>query len=520
MKTNVFKYIFFLIVIFLVGLAIYLLYIDGKKQVYAIENNEKELTFAEELNIGISNFDTINPILSNNRDIQYIGKLIFEPLIDISKDFKIENKLAKEFSKINDKAYIVKLRDDVLWQDGEKFTADDVVFTINGIKNNNINSIYKDNVKDINSLQKIDEYTIKITLNQEVDFFEYMMCIPILAKHSYNANTLNSNNNIPIGTGEFKISKIENDNILLEKSNIDNESKITKINLILKQSAKDLYTALTKGEIDFMVTDNIQYEEYIGSIGYNIVQYQNRGFDYLVLNTQSSLLKNKEVRKAINYAIDKNKLNYAIYGNKYSICDFPLDYGNYLYNSETKNEYDESKAKSILIEDGWVLKNNTWRKNYKKLSLKLLVNKENENRVKVAENIKEQLEKVGFVININKVDEINMNYYIKNKNYDIILSGNLVSNSPNLKTYLAESNLSNFKNDEINNILNEIKNIDDEEMLKEKYQKINEIYKEEVPFISLYFNNIFVLASKSLKGDLSGNWYNIYYNIGNWYKIK
>ena len=51
---------------------------------------------AREINIGIVGFDTINPILSNNRDIQYIDKLVFEPLVDITKDFKVETKLAKE----------------------------------------------------------------------------------------------------------------------------------------------------------------------------------------------------------------------------------------------------------------------------------------------------------------------------------------------------------------------------------------------------------------------------------------
>ena len=47
-----------------------------------------------------------------------------------------------------------------------------------------------------------------------------------------------------------------------------------------------------------------------------------------------------------------------------------------------------------------------------------------------------------------------------------------------------------------------------------------EIYKEEMPFISLYSNSLFVLSNTSLKGDLSYNWYNLFYNIENWYKIE
>ena len=67
-----------------------------------------------------------NPILNHNRDMQYVFKLVYLPLLDITKNFKIENKLAKEFSKINSKTYIVKLREDVYWQDKTKFNAQDV----------------------------------------------------------------------------------------------------------------------------------------------------------------------------------------------------------------------------------------------------------------------------------------------------------------------------------------------------------------------------------------------------------
>lgn len=521
MKEKTFRYIFFVIVIFLIGLAIYLLYKDGKNEIDNIQNNELEINMVRELNIGISGYDTINPILSNNRDIQYIDKLIFEPLVDITNDFKIENRLAKEFSKINNTTYIIKLREDVFWHDDERFKAEDVIFTVNNLKNNNINSIYKGNVKDIQSINKIDDYTIKIILDKEVEFFEYMMCIPIIASHAYDSNTLQAKNNIPIGTGKFKIAKIENSGIIIEKSHYENESKIKSINLIFKDTPKDLYSALTKNEIDFMITDNIGYEEYIGSLGYNIKPIVGREFDYLVLNNESLILSQKEIRKAISYAIDVNEINYNIYNNKYNVCKYPLDYGSYLYNQENKKEYDINKAKSMLVENGWVFRNNIWQKGSKKLNLKLLVKEDNEKRIAVAENIKEQLSKIGININIIKSSNKQFNSYIKYKNYDMILTGNIISNSPNLETYFSDDNLSNFHNQEANIILNNIKSINNqEEALKEEYSKLNKIYKEETPFISLYFDTIFILASKNLKGNLEGNWYNIYYNIDNWYKVE
>ncbi len=521
MKANIFKYIFFMLVILLIGLAIYVLYIDDRKEITIAKNKELDIEMIKEINIGISGYDTINPLLSISRDVQYIDKIIFEPLLEITQDFKIKNCLAKEFSKINSNTYIVKLRDDKYWHDGEKFTAEDVIFTINNLKNSKVESIYKENVADIEKIEKVDDYTIRIILNKEVDFFEYMMCLPILASHAYDSNTLKSKTDIPIGTGTYKIKEIREEKIIIEKYNYADSSKIEKINLILKSLPKDLYVAFINKEIDFMITDNIKYEEYIGSIGYNIKNVNNREFDYLILNNSKGILTQKEIRQVVKYSIDKNKINYNIFYNKYKISDFPLGYDNYLYNYDNEIKFDINKAKNILIEKGWKLQNNVWIKNNKKLEFNLLVSKENKNRVIVAENIKEQLGEAGIIINIIKANDYQFNNYIKTNNYDIILTGNIISNNPNLETYFGDNNLSKFYNEEILNILNEIKNIEDQEdELKKKYNRIKEIYDEEVPFISLYFNSLFILSNKTLKGNLEGNWYNVYYNIDTWYKIK
>ena len=65
----------------------------------------------KEFNIGICNFDTINPILTKNLEIQHITKLIYEPLINITEDFNVEPCIAEEWSKIDELTYIIKLNE-------------------------------------------------------------------------------------------------------------------------------------------------------------------------------------------------------------------------------------------------------------------------------------------------------------------------------------------------------------------------------------------------------------------------
>lgn len=406
MKTNLFKIIFFSILIILVVLSVYIMYFESKDVKTKTNENPVNLNINKNVIMGITNFDTINPLLSHNRDIQYIDKLIFDSLLDITYDFKIENSLAKEFSKINSLTYIAKLKEDVYWHDGTKFNADDVTFTINNLKKESINSIYKENVKYIEEVQKIDEYTIKIILNKEIPFFEYMMCFPIVSKNSYNENTLEAKTKYPIGTGEYRISYINENEIELENNK-------QKIKIIVKDSIRSLYNAFNKNEIDLMITDNLEYEEYLGTMGYNTNMCSNRYLLYLVLNNNNKFLKEKWVRQAIGYAIDKNAINYIVFKNKYNVANFPLEYGSYLFSKED-NSYDINKAKSLLI-------NNSLKKQDDKLRFSLVINNTNKKEVLVAEEIKKELEEIGIIIVIEKVDDSSYNNYIKNKNYDMIL---------------------------------------------------------------------------------------------------
>ena len=99
----------------------------------------------------------------------------------------------------------------------------------------------------------------------------------------------------------------------------------------------------------------------------------------------------------------------------------------------------------------------------------------------------------------------------------ILCSINL-SLSPDLTTFFGENNLANYANEEVTSIMSEIKNITDEEKLKEKYQRLSNIYKTEMPYLSLYNNRYTVAYNTELSGNIQPNWYYQFYNIRSWHK--
>ena len=98
----------------------------------------------------------------------------------------------------------------------------------------------------------------------------------------------------------------------------------------------------------------------------------------------------------------------------------------------------------------------------------------------------------------------------------MVLIDNTYSFSPTLASYFNEDNLSSYNNVIIEKLLKKIENSSEEET-KKSIQDIKEIYDNEVPFISLFYDTNTLVYSKNLKGEITPNSYNIFYNIENWY---
>lgn len=411
-------------------------------------------------------------------------------------------------------------------QVGQRFTAEDVRFTIDRLKDTS--SIYSYNVSHVISVEVVDDYTIRINLDSEVPFFEYNLTFPILSKDFYEgqdfANT--EKNSAPASTGMYKISDVQGSYITLEKNtswwNKDVKLSIEKITVNLYSSIGELYNSFKIGNLDLISTTNDNLKEYIGTIGYSEKESKGREHTFLALNTQKYFLSKVEVRRAISYSIDKDNIVSSIFNGNRLTSAFPLDYGNFLCQGVVSSGYNLDQGKQVLVDAGWTYQNKYWQitenRKTQKLVLNLLVKANDSAKVAVANNIKSQLENQGIRVNIVQASDEEYTNRINSRNYDIALCSINLSVSPDLTTFFGEGNLANYSNEEVTNIMNEVKNTTDENVLKEKYQRLIDIYKTDVPYISLYNNKYRTVYSQELVGDVTPTWFYQYYGIENWYK--
>ena len=461
MKLKYFKNIFIVTIILLILAGIYIIYIKRGPAKNNLETQGKETNVIKEFSIGVTDFDTINPILSKNLEIQYLNKLIYEPLVNITRDFNVEPSIAEEWSKIDDVTYIIKLDEGKTWENGRRVQVEDVENTIEVIKKEN--TIYKENIQKIRQIEKINETTLKIYLREPVNFFEYFLCFPIIDINTYNTE-------IPMGTGKYKYTNITENQITIESS--DN-----KIIVKLFKNSTELYNNFTRENVDIIITKNPNYENYIGNIGFEETIIPGRTFYYILLENISDV----NMRKWLDMATNKEKLIYNLYNKKYIPANTPLAYGSYLNLS---NEKQQEKDQELFTQ--------------KKMNLTISV--KNEDKI-IAEKMQEQLKEYEINLRIQTY---------QNSKADLILKKQTTTIIPDISQYFSEEKMKKQ--------IKQANDIENKQILKQKYQQILNEYKEQMPFISLFFDSYIILHNNKLKGDFSGNWYNIFYNVDGWYK--
>ena len=334
------------------------------------------------------------------------GEHVHEPLIQstlvrTTKDLKIENDLATEYSCSEDKlTWTVKIRDDVKFTDGEPLTAQDVAFTYNTCRD-------ESTVNDFTMLKEavaVDDTTVEFHMNEPYSIWPYTMAIVgIVPEHAYS-ETYGQN---PIGSGRYIMKQWDKGQQVIFEANPDyygEEPKIKKLTVLFMEEDAALAAAMA-GQADVAHTAASYSDQEIE--GYNLMRVDtvdNRGFNLPATEPEekdgivygNSLTSDVNVRRAINLAIDREEMIDNVlngYGTvAYSVCDkMPW------YNDEAVTEYDLDAAKALMDEAGWTEgKDGIREKDGEKAELTLMFSNGDSVRQALAEDTANQLRELGI----------------------------------------------------------------------------------------------------------------------------
>ena len=486
------------------------------------------------LKLAVTRFSTLNPLYNKNYTLFQIHHLIYEGLVTFDENMEIKPLLATDWRKSEDGQSIqFTLRNDVKWHDDTPLTAEDIIFTINLIKDNTYGtSVFQDSLKYISDVRIVENNIINITFSQPYSNALEIMTFPILPKHVFqgeNMNKLQSSNFPLIGTGPFKLEKYDNmRNIKLSRN--DNYwgkvPYITDVDIMIVPDVKTQLSVFEIGDIDLAQPTAIDWAKYTEKKNVNVYEYISHNYEFLGFNFKRPLLNDKNIRKAIAYGIDRHKLINNIYLGHATTVDVPIHPLESIYDvSQLTYGHNIDKAIELLNNSGYTLNNEQklmLNENLQPLKFSLLINDDNLLREKVAFFIKEELENIGIEIEIEMVEWEEYNSRINTGNFDIVLGGWNLSYVTDLSFAFHSSNIegSNFisyNNEKMDDLLHRAINAPNDITKESVYSQLQKHIVEELPYMSLFFKNASIVVRDKVKGEFKPSNYNLFYGIEDWF---
>lgn len=452
--------------------------------------------------------ETVNVITTSDRYGLTTVKMIYSPLYMNNAD-GINWFLATEYSVSDDNlTYTFKLRDDVTWSDGEKFTADDVVFTYEEMeKEENLGWAYPQLVypEGTVKIEKVDDYTVSFTFPFATPTaIEMLSQVFIMPEHIYKDvqdfehNEYNMNS---IGTGPYQLVEYQTGSYLKFEANesyFKGTPAIKNVVFRIIENSDTAILALQNGEVDaYQATPQEVSKLDLDASNLQTFSYSEGRVGYLMFNCNK--VTDENVRKALLYALDKKPMNDAAFGSEeFYLTPYtflPLNSQFYSDNVE-KYEQDIEKSKQMLEDAG-----------VSGLKLKLGYISSDNVQSTQALFIQEQLAEVGVTVELAGGDGTAVSNAMKDPNneYDMYLGGYIMGIDPDTFASLFEAdaayNYMYYKGyDKINELFAQGRAEMDESKRKEIYADLQAEIQNTGAFYPIISNNKILVINKRIQG--------------------
>lgn len=488
----------------------------------------------------IGDASNLIPILSSDSTSHGVASMIYNGLVKYDKDLNIVGDLAESWNISKDGMTITfHLRKGVKWHDGYPFTAEDVLFTYLVTIDPKTPTAYSGDFLKVKKAQVIDPYTFRVTYDIPFAPALASWSASILPKHLLNGKDITRTklSRNPIGTGPYMFKEWKTGQKIVLISNPDYFEGRPYIDGYIMRIIPDMATMFlelrAKG-IDRMNLTPLQYtrqtENRFFRNNFNKYRYLSFSYTYLGYNLQNPFFKDKRVRQAISYAINKEEIIRGVILGLGKVATGPFKPGTWAYNSGVKRDsYDPQKARKLLAEVGWkdTDGDGILDKNGKPFVFEIITNQGNEIRAKCAEIIQRRLADIGMIVKIRIIEwAAFIKEFINKRRFDATILGWTIPLDPDLydvwhssKTGAEELNFISYKNGEVDQLLEKGRSTFDRKVRKRCYDRIQEILAEEQPYTFLYVPDALPIISSRFR-EIKPAPIGIGYNFIKWYVPK
>ncbi|MEH7258583.1 ABC transporter substrate-binding protein [Bacillus toyonensis] len=476
-----------------------------------------------------------------------VTSVIFASLVSTDKQGKPIPELAEKWDVSSDQlTYTFHLRKDLKFSDGSPLTADDVAFTLTLLHDKayegeiDISQYavkggkeYKEGkATSIEGIQVVDPQTIKITTEKVNSQAIFVLGGTVLSKayygKDYKQNTsldyLKELYGKPIAAGPYKFEKyipgqevrfVANENYYAGKPKIPN--------FIYKITSGDTKLQLFQtGEVDYtgLGTGDEILEQAKGLEFANIQIETAASFSYIYMNNNKPYLKDKKVRQALIYGLDRKKYVDTALKGYGTVANVPIHPTSWAYTEEgvNKYEYDKEKAKKLLDEAGWKVGSDGVReKDGQKLKLSYFGPSSAKDSDLLIPIAKENYKEIGVEFNPEFMDFNTMLSKVNKGDYDLASVSTPITSDPSETAgeYLSGANDKSlgYKNAKVDELIKKGIETVDIEKRKPIYKELYKELSDDPPVILLNYRRTITGYNGNIKGIDSEKYNSISANL-------
>jgi len=311
--------------------------------------------------------------------------------------------------------WVFSLRDGVAFHDGSALTADAVIWNLDRIYNEKspqfdapASAIVRSFANMLDRYQKIDDRTIAIYTKSPFSFFPYMIPTMLMVSPTQWEKVGRSWTEFakgPSGTGPFRITKVVSGQSVEMSRNegywdTTRIPKLAKLVLTPMPEATTRLAALRSGQVDWIEVPPPDAIPSLKAAGFQISLWPYpHVWPYIFNVTDKSAFRDRRVRQALNYAIDRNELVKFLNGTaKPAYGVYPPD-NPYFGKPQEHYTHDPEKAKALLAEAGYGPN--------RPLQAKVMISTSGSGQMvplPMNEILQQQVQSVGFKLDFDVVD--------------------------------------------------------------------------------------------------------------------
>ena len=476
--------------------------------------------------------ETLNPLLNREETVDRILKLMYLPLMDFDESGKACPAVAEswEFSA-DGKSLSVQLNSSLQWQNGGTVTADDVVYSVQALRNAPEDAVYKKVLNYVSGCTKTGANSVVFTFHDAFSSNIAALRFPIISAAYYRGqNDPKADINLnPMGNGPYRLLSYRQASELKLEANpsyTGDMPQISQIRVKLTAGEETDINAFEQGMTDVLVTSAMEAGKYADESISGIHQFTSNQYDFIGFNFRRELFRDKSIRQAVAYALPRENLMESVYLNYAAMTNTPISPKSWLYEENVAlYEYNPTMAATFLKNSGWTDEDKDDRLekevNGIKQNLKatILVNRENTGRVQIASKLKEELTAIGFEITVDKEDFAAYQEKFEGGDFDMVVGGWKCSEVTDLTPFFGTDgslNYIGYSDPEVDALLGAARTAVGEGQTLLAYSSLQKKLTEELPYISIAYRNEAVFASRNIGGEVHPVESNVFRGIEKW----